>query len=113
MTMDHIERRFAVSFHINHPDIDPQRVTDALGIEPQFFFRVGEQKRFPSGKTRAGTFENSGWYHRFDLKEVRDLFPFLEELLTRLELSGNFLPDLAGSGGSAELFCGIFVTSNW
>ena len=113
MTMDHIDRHFSVSLQVNHPTIDPDAITAALGLAPQRLHRVGEQKITPKGTLLKGRYLTNVWWLPLDLKGVADLIPFLEDLVSRLEASGDFLSRLAESGGRTELFCGIFTESNW
>jgi hypothetical protein len=44
---------------------------------------------------------------------VRDLIPFLERLLTKLEPHLGFFHQISEAGGGVELFCGIWMDTNW
>jgi Domain of unknown function (DUF4279) len=113
MTMSHIERYFKVTLHINHPTLDPDAITAALGLIPRKTHRAGEQKRTPKGELREGKYPLNHWSLRLDLKGISDLVPFLEDLLSQLETHHDFFSHLSASGGTTFLFCGIFTDSNW
>jgi Domain of unknown function (DUF4279) len=113
MTMLDIDRSFAVSLHLDHPTIDPAAMTAALGLTPDHQHRIGEQRRTPQGELLKGNYAENAWSLSLDLAGVIDLVPFLEDLLSRLELQRDFFASLTASGGRAELFCGIYLDSNW
>jgi hypothetical protein len=56
MTMEHIDRSFAVSLGIRHLSLDPGVVSDQLKLVPKTITRVGEQRRTPKGGVRPGTY---------------------------------------------------------
>ena len=105
MTMEHIERSFAVSLHILHPSIDPATVTRTLQLAP---WRIKQP-----GPPRKPPYDQAVWSHRFECSDVRDLVPFLEETVSSLLAYRDFFRSIVESGGSVELFCGIYMSTNW
>ena len=56
------ERRhywYSVALRIRHPDMDPQDVTAALGIEPKHAWRAGEARRTPVGTPLTGVYRDT------------------------------------------------------
>lgn len=105
MTMAHIKRSFAVSLHILHPSIDPAAISSALRLTPSRATRAGPPRRPP--------YDKAWWSYQFECAEVRDLAPFIETTVSSLKAHREFLRSVVDTGGSVELFCGIFLTANW
>ena len=114
MTMEHIARSFAVSLHVRHPNIDPEVVTNVLGLIPDRSTLAGTlRQRAADGVPTGGTYERSWWYHRFDLLGARDLHPVLAEVVGRLEEHWLFFHRIVNEEGTVELFCGVDADGNW
>jgi hypothetical protein len=105
MTMEHIERSFAVSLHILHPSIAAETISSALQLAPSQIKRSGPPRKPP--------YDQAVWSYRFDCQKVRDLVPFLEETVLFLHAHRDFLRSVVDSDGSIELFCGIYMSTNW
>jgi hypothetical protein len=106
--MEHIDRSFAVSLQINHPNIDPSTITATLGLTPRRQHCAGDQRlRLDGAPVMAPP------YPSFQLEAVRDLIPFLERTLSDLEKHRSFFHQISDAGGSTDLFCGIWITTNW
>ena len=111
--MEHISRSFAVSLQVVHPEIEPDSITAALRLSPKIKHRNGDQKLRLDGTKMDGVYSRTYWSHSLDLCGVVDLVPFLEALLPRLEVHRDFFATISASGGNSELFCGIFLDTNW
>ena len=55
------EYEFTVSLRIRHPSIEPSRITEALGIEPQHTWKAGEPRGDPGS---VGVYRESYWMGR-------------------------------------------------
>ena len=113
MTMEHIERSFAVTLHINHPSIDPEVISRELSLQPRSSHRVGQAKVTPRGTPLKGVHECAGWSFAFDTSGITDLSEFLAIVVEQLETHASFLTNLVREEGRIELFCGIFADGNW
>ena len=111
--MSHIARSFQVSLLINHPSIDPDDITSAIGLAPYRTMRAGDQRSTPRGDPLDGIYECSRWMHRFDVKGASDLGVVLEDLVTQLQKHEPFFHRLVKEDGRVVLFCGVFVAGNW
>jgi hypothetical protein len=54
---------FEIRLLINHPSIDPTVITQELGREPNYSWRVGSPRKFSYGTPRPGVYEGSMWNH--------------------------------------------------
>ena len=52
---------FSVSLRIRHPNIDPEEITHALGLEPQHCWKAGETRRTIQGEPLEGAYRESYW----------------------------------------------------
>ena len=113
MTMEHIERSFKVSLHIDHPSIDPDEISRQLGLVPSRQHLVGTPRKTKKSPSLIGNFETSHWMHAFDLKGVSDLSEFLPSIIQRLSPHAAFLKSLTSEGGRIDLLCGLWADGNW
>jgi hypothetical protein len=105
--------RYSVSFRVQHPSMDPQDITTALGWEPRRAWKAGEPRTTPKGKTLTGTNLNTYWY---TVLSRGDAPPFklaveLDRLLDELAARREFLHRVRAEGGSSEFFIGWFLQS--
>jgi Domain of unknown function (DUF4279) len=112
------EYEFTISLRIRHPRIDPARITEALGIEPQHTWRAGEPRRDPGGEELEGDYRESYWMGR--LMEAPQLSSgrvsvetVLERTLDQLRRSHDFLEQLNTDGGVAELQVSLYARENF
>lgn len=112
------EYEFTVSLRIRHPTIGPARITEMLGIEPQYTWKAGDPRRDPEGGDRTGVYRESYWMGR--LMEQPQLSSgqvsvesVLLQTLTQLRRSQSFLEQLSSDGGVAELLISLFARENF
>jgi hypothetical protein len=105
MTMEHLDRSFAITLFVKHPSMHPLVVTQALGLMPS--------NSCPAGPPRKAPFDWACWSYAFDCAGTRHLFPLLDQIADQLEPHRDFLLSVGESGGGVELFCGIMVDFNW
>jgi hypothetical protein len=99
---------FVVSLRIRHPNIDPEEITQALGLEPQHCWKAGETRRTIQGEPLEGAYRESYWTGLFfetgaaPLGLVGDeaLLAQAAQQLRRLQ---PFLRRLQQEGGTVEL----------
>ena len=109
--------RVTVSYRLTGNDLDPDSITELVGLEPRTAYRKGELRTFPDGSFGAP--------HRFGMwsmsteglvARTEDLDRHLVWLLDRLEPAGEQLRALVDGGYRADFFCGCFMggwNSGW
>lgn len=109
---------FTISLHIRHPAIDPRRITETLGIEPQHMWQAGGPRRGPAGEDQDGVYRESYWTAR--LMEGPQLSSdgisvetVLMQTASMLYRAHGFLEQLKVEGGVAELHVSLFARGNF
>lgn len=109
---------FTMSLRVRGPTIDPTRITQALGIEPQHSWRAGEKRVDPAGRPLEGAHHDSYWMSRL-MEEPRvsggefSVESLLEQALGRFRRSQPFFEELRAGGGVAELDVTLFARENF
>jgi hypothetical protein len=95
---------YSVSLQVKHPDADPQRIIEAIGLPSFRSWAVGEQRATPKGTSLPGTHDES--YCAFAIGEGDDgnLADFLRRTLKKLEPSAEFIGELRRTGGKLNFF---------
>jgi hypothetical protein len=107
-------RRVDVELFIVHPTMSPVEITAALGLEPLFAHRVGDQRKTPRGDMLTGRHQDTRWRHSRRY-EVRDqLFGDKVTALvdTLLEHKGFFV-QLRATGGEAQVIVHSWEMATW
>lgn len=105
---------FTISLRLRHPAIDPSRITQTLGIEPQHTWQAGDARRGPSGGALEGLYRESYWMGRLMdqpqlSSEQFSVESVLLQTLTHLRRSHAFLAQLHAEGGVAELHVSLYA----
>ena len=117
-----MQHPFAVSLRLRHPSIDPQEITDALGLVPSRSWRAGDHRTTPAGELLGGINDHTYWVARLPVSdgadaEVDPLAATIEHGLSVLEQHAEFMDHFLRPDASAELFVGYFgrvgSTLNW
>ena len=108
------EYEFTISLRLRHPDIDPTRITQTLGIEPQHTWKAGDPRRDPAGEALEGVYRESYWMGRLmdepQLSSARlSVESVLLQRLANLRRSHDFLEQLHAEGGVAELHVSLYA----
>jgi hypothetical protein len=112
------EYEFTVFLRIRHPKIEPSRITETLGIEPQHSWKAGEPRRNDSGDDCARVYRDSYWMGRLmDEPQLSSRGMSVESVLlqtlTQLRRWQSFLEQLSADGGAAELSISLFARENF
>ena len=112
------EYEFTVSLRLRHPTIDPSRITQTLGIEPQHTWKAGDPRRGPAGGALAGIYRESYWMGRLmnepQLSSARlSVESVLLQVLAQLRRSHDFLEQLHTEGGVAELHVSLYAREDF
>jgi hypothetical protein len=107
------EYEFSISLSIRHPSAAPADISRVLGMEPQHSWKVGDERRGPTGEILEGTYRETFWMGRLmsepELASDRaSIESVLLRTLSQLRRSFDFLTNLSRSGGMAELSISIF-----
>jgi hypothetical protein len=97
------ELRYKVRLLIHHPNIDPDRITEILGLTPQVTAKAGSVRKAPNGVVLPGLHKFSVWSHSFRVEGHRHFFTDVEKMIDRLEPHKTLLNEIASSGGSIYL----------
>ena len=112
------EYEFTLSLRLRHPGIDPCRITQTLGIEPQHTWKAGDPRRDPGGGALEGLYRESYWMGRLmdepQLSSARlSVESVLLEKLATLRRSHDFLEQLHAEGGVAELHVSLYAREDF
>jgi len=105
---------FTITLAIRHPDIDPARITAALGIDPQATWRIGDSRLGAQGEPLQGTRRESYWTGRLMptpqlSSEYSSVEAELLKILAQLRKSDEFLQELRSDGAVSELHVSLFA----
>ena len=100
---------FRVSLRVRHPSMVPEKITEALGLEPKRSWKAGEPRQTPKGTPLAGSYRDTYWTTevaagRWPL-EVNEA---ICDVLKRLVRHRTFLHQIRAEDGAVELFVGWF-----
>jgi hypothetical protein len=95
--------RYQVRLLIKHPEIDPARITNTLGLTPNISVIAGSSRETPAGTVLPGVHKVSLWSHSFNVNGNRLFFSTIVEMIDKLEPQKTLLTEIADTGGSIEL----------
>jgi Domain of unknown function (DUF4279) len=107
------EYEFTITLCIRHPNIEPARITAALGIDPQATWKEGDPRIGLEGELLQGIYRETYWsgrlMHAPQLSaEWSTVERVLLQILAQLRRSFEFLRDLRSEGAASELHVSIF-----
>jgi len=107
---------FTISLRIRHPEIEPAKITEALGLQPQHSWKAGTSRQTSTGGT--GEHHDSYWMTKL-MDEPQLSTPemsvesILVQTITQLRRAQAFLEKLHGDGGVSELSISLFARENF
>jgi hypothetical protein len=112
------EYEFTISLRIRHPGIDPSRITESIGVEPQHTWRAGDARRDATGDELKGVYRESYWMGRLmaepQLSSMQmSVEGLLLQLASQLRRSQDFLEQLTREGGVSELHVSLFARTDF
>jgi hypothetical protein len=100
---------FRISLRVRHPSIEPGRITEALGMEPDRCWKAGEPRQTPTGMPLAGSNRDTYWTARITTgRWPLALNDAIHETLRGLVRHRSFLHEIRAEEGKVELFVGWF-----
>ncbi len=109
---------FTIGLRLRHPDIDPPRITAALGIEPQHAWRAGDPRRGDGGERIDGVYRESYWMARLMERpqlssEAFSVESVLLQARVQLRRAQRFLKQFKSDGGIAELHVSLYARDSF
>ena len=100
---------FSISLRVRHPNIDPEQVTESLGIDPRRSWKAKEPRQAPTGAPQDGFNNDTYWtaeiaHGRWPLNLNKAIYDVLKNLVRHR----YFLHRLRLEGGAVELLVGWF-----
>jgi hypothetical protein len=104
------EYKYSISLRVEHPTMDLDAVTEALGLSPQVIWKVGQPRRTPKGTPLPGIYKKGFWTARLlDGASIeQDLSSALSKALELVAAGSPLFGEIALTGGSTEFFVGWF-----
>lgn len=100
---DNATLKYGIVLMIKHPDMDPARITSALGIAPRRVWKAGDPRQTPIGTKLPGQWPGSYWMIAEEEVGYRDFFTSVENWVDKLEPFATFLSEIIGTGGSISI----------
>jgi hypothetical protein len=104
---EYSELRYSVRLLIHHPHIDPDRITETLGLTPHLSAIAGSVRKAPNGVILPGRHRTSVWSHSFSVERHRHFFSEVVKMIDRLEPHKALLHEIADSGGFMSLIVNL------
>lgn len=95
--------RYDVLLYIDHPNIDPGAITEALGLAPYAAHRAGTPRKTPKGTPLDGVYRTTKWSHSAPAEGKRRFFQGVTQLVDILEPHAAFLSKIVETKGSIQL----------
>lgn len=95
--------KYAVRLFIRHPDIDPNEITEAFGLEPSHAWATGSPKVLPNGNTLPGRAKNSYWNYKDVVVDNNNFPKKFERIISILEKNKNFIEKIKKTYGEIEM----------
>jgi hypothetical protein len=109
--------KYSVSLRVVHPTINPDSITNKLGLQPSRKWMAGEVRSTTKGNKLEGINKETYWTTR--LHGGKSLFSrrmvledFLSEQIARLKKEEKYFRHIRKTGGRMELFVGLFCDKN-
>lgn len=100
---------FRISLRVRHPVMDPEHITEALGIEPAHSWKAGAPRQTPKGTRLAGSNRETYWTAEMSAgRWPMSINEAIYAVLKKLVPQRSFLHRIRAEGGKAELFVGWF-----
>ena len=100
---------YDVSLRITHPVQLPEYFSSSLGLDPRYYWTVGQPRKTRKGEPLTGTYKETYWSYSFDVPEDSDLVGFLHGALSKLTQHKQLFEEIQSSGGNAGFFIGLFL----
>jgi len=105
--------RYCLTVRIFHPSMNPDEITENIGIEPDTTRMVGDQRINPKGKLLEGVWPKSLWAYQPHKEERlfsndQYLEDYISDLTNELSMHKEYFSYIVDTGGKIEYFVGLF-----
>lgn len=113
-----IERRYMNSFKYDislrvwHPTLDPDYLSQYLGLTASRKWKAGERRMTPKGDILKGTYEETYCVFSMEHTSSDELVDVVEKMTEKLSVYKTFICDISKSGGKVEYFIGWYSSGN-
>jgi hypothetical protein len=101
--------RYRFSLRLRHPNMDPEHMSVALWIKPQFQWASGDRRTTPNGQQLGGINAFTYWCSEGIEGEGFDVVGSLSSHLLALEKRRDFLAEFVSTGGSIDYYVAWFA----
>lgn len=105
------KHRYGLSLMIKHPAEKLHRISEELGLTPDYFWQVGDNWTLPSGKTLPGIRKYTYWCESLRYVDDKRFFEIIEERLVYLEAAAEYVHGLTDSSGTLALNVDLLGTT--
>jgi len=112
LQMREITHYAQVCLLIRHPNMEPQKISDALDLEPQHSWKRGTPRMSPKGNRLEGFYKWTSWSHSWEHLGDRLFFHFTQGILDGLVPNQAFFNRLSQEGGSSLFAISLFGQQN-
>jgi hypothetical protein len=95
--------RYVIRLLIKHPNIDPARITEILGLKPKLSHVAGSPRMTLTGMPLPGLHQESAWGYSFQTERNRPFFQDVVRMIDQLEPHREFLHGIVNGGGTVGL----------
>jgi hypothetical protein len=100
---------FRISLRVRHPSMAPEKITEAMGIEPKLSWKAGEARQTPAGAPLTGFNRDTCWTAEIAAgRWPLEVNESIHDALRRFIRHRSFLHRIRAEGGAVELFVGWF-----
>lgn len=107
-----IPPNYDLCLRVCHPVINPDEVTNRLGLIPQRCWMAGRQRNTPKGRLLEGVNKETYWCHTFETTEEIGPNEFLNRVFRTLLPNSEFFETIFDTGGRAEIYFTIQIGEN-
>jgi hypothetical protein len=88
---------------VEHPDIGPGEITDALRLAPRYAWRRGDPRKTSAGARLPGVRAETVWRHVRPFARQRLFFRGVKAMLRKLDRHAVFLSRIRSGGGRVTI----------
>jgi len=99
-----IPPNYGLCLRIYHPHLNPEEITNRLGLIPETAWMAGGRRQTPTGRLLDGVNNLSYWCHTFETADEIGPNEFLSHIFKILLPNRDFFENAVSTDGRAELY---------
>lgn len=103
------KQEFTISLRVKHPVYSELLIVESLGMTPRVSHAAGAPRTTPTGQPLDGLYKETFCVCNLIDQQRGWFVEGVSELLPSLAKHREFLSSIADTGGSSELYIGVFV----